>query len=237
MSCLGTNRLQNIYQELSNINKNDIYNRMNIERPEQELIAKFLPNRCCVLEMGGESGTTSLIINKILEDPTKHVLVEPSENSIPKLEFVKQTYHTKFNVVHGFVGRNRKMHEELWEECKYRKMYDLHELESIVKQKFDVLVIDCEGAFYNILNDIPEILESIKMIIIEMDGPDDKVPEVRNKLIENGFVLIHTQTHPFLNNGDKNNLEFGVFETVEDFNKIKCRKNMVGFHEVYVQYS
>jgi hypothetical protein len=66
MSCLGTNRLQNIYEYLSKYKNSDIQQRVNIERPEQELIAKFLPNNCCVLELGGESGTTSLIINKIL---------------------------------------------------------------------------------------------------------------------------------------------------------------------------
>ena len=211
-------------------------NRVNIERPEQEMIAKFLPNECCVLEMGGESGTTSLIINKILKDPTKHVLVEPSVNSIPKLKKTEEIYNTKFQIAHGFVGRNRSEHEKLWPECKYRQMFDLPELENMVRQKFDVLVIDCEGAFYNILNDIPEILDNIKLIIIEMDGPDEKVPFVRAKLIESKFELVHSQTHPYLNNGNTNNLEFGVFDTVNDFHKLKCRKNMIGFHEVYVRY-
>ena len=42
----------------------------------------------------------------------------------------------------------------------------MRQLEKMVNQKFDVLVIDCEGAFYNILNDIPEILDNIKLIII-----------------------------------------------------------------------
>jgi hypothetical protein len=236
MSCLGTDRLSNIYKSLSSYPNNDMQSRVNIERPEQEMIAKFLPNECCVLEMGGESGTTSLIINKILRDPTKHVLVEPSVNSIPKLKKTEEIYNTKFQIAHGFVGRNRNEHEKLWPECKYRQMFDLPELENMVRQKFDVLVIDCEGAFYNILNDIPEILDNIKLIIIEMDGPDEKVPFVRAKLIENKFELVHSQTHPYLNNGNANNLEFGVFDTVNDFHKLKCRKNMIGFHEVYVRY-
>lgn len=236
MSCLGTDRLSNIYHSLSHYPNNDMQNRVNIERPEQEMIAKFLPNECCVLEMGGESGTTSLIINKILKDPTKHVLVEPSVNSIPKLKKTEEIYNTKFQIAHGFVGRNRSEHEKLWPECKYRQMFDLPELENMVRQKFDVLVIDCEGAFYNILNDIPEILDNIKLIIIEMDGPDEKVPFVRAKLIESKFELVHSQTHPYLNNGNTNNLEFGVFDTVNDFHKLKCRKNMIGFHEVYVRY-
>ena len=235
MSCLGTDILSNLYKTLSHYENSDIQCRINIERPEQEMIAKFLPNDCCVLEMGGESGTTSLIVNKILKDPTKHVLVEPSVNSIPKLLKTQEIYKTKFQIAHGFVGRHREEHEKLWNECKYRKMFDLPELESMVGQKFDVLIVDCEGAFYNILNDMPELLDTIKLIIIEMDGPDEKVPVVRARLIENQFELVHSQTHPYFNNGDTNNTEFGVINNVNDLHKLKCRKNMIGFHEVYVK--
>jgi hypothetical protein len=209
---------------------------MHIERPEQELIAKFLPRDCCVLEMGGHSGTTSLIINKILKDPTKHVLVEPSRYSIPRLLQTQQLYNTKFKIAHGFVGRNREEHEKLWDECAQCKMFDLAELEDLVGKKFDVLVIDCEGAFYNILNDMPDILDAVKLIIIELDGPDEKVPFVRQTLIDHKFELVHSQTHPDLNNGNAGNLEFGVIDTVNDLHKLKCRKNMIGFHEVYVKY-
>jgi hypothetical protein len=34
---------------------------------------------------------------------------------------------------------------------------------------FDTLILDCEGAFYYILNDMPEILDNIKLIIVEND--------------------------------------------------------------------
>lgn len=34
---------------------------------------------------------------------------------------------------------------------------------------FDTLVLDCEGAFYYILQDTPEILDNIKLILMEND--------------------------------------------------------------------
>ena len=37
---------------------------------------------------------------------------------------------------------------------------------------FDTLVLDCEGAFYYILQDMPEILTNIKLIIMENDYND-----------------------------------------------------------------
>ena len=174
MSCLGTNKLSLIYQHLEQIDMREARPRRFIERPEQELIAKFLPRDCCVLEFGGESGTTALIIDKILRYPERHVVVEPSSKSIEKLNNTKRIYNAKFEIAYGFLGKKRDLHEKLWDECKNCKMWSLIELQKLVKSKFDVLIVDCEGAFYNILNDFPEILDNIKLIIIEMDGPDKK---------------------------------------------------------------
>lgn len=237
MSALGTNKLNNIYKELGEINKIDSLNRINTERPEQELIAKFLPQKCCVLEMGGSSGTTSLIINRILENPKLHVLIEPSEKSV---DYIKNNvitlYKTQFTIAHGFMGRIRETHEKLWDECKKCKMWDLHELENLVNNKFDVLVIDCEGAFYNILNEIPEILDTIKLIIIEMDGPGNTNIEIKNKLLNNNFELVHTQTHPYFNIGMEEHRIFSDIITVNDLNKLKINPNIIGFHEVYIKF-
>ena len=234
MSCLGTNKLYNIYTQLSKLPNNDIRYRVNIERPEQELIAKFLPSQCNVLEIGGESGTTSLIVNSILDEPykTKHVVVDPADTSIPKMNNVKNIYKTKFNIAHGFIGKDRSEHEKLWEGCKNKKMFSLNELETLISGKFDVLVIDCEGAFYNILNDFPEILDHTKLIIIEHDGPQEGITEIKNKLNHNNFSLIHSQCHPYINNPiwpDR------LINTADDLKKIDTTTNLVGFHEVYIK--
>ena len=103
--------------------KNYINFRFNIERPEQELIAKYLPLRCNVLEIGGESGTASLIINFILEDnyKNKHIVIDPDNSSMPKLQTVKNIYSCEFQIIHGFLGHNRAVHEEIWSDCKNKK--------------------------------------------------------------------------------------------------------------------
>ena len=230
LSPFGNNKLDNIYNILSKYKNTDIYSRLNIERPEQELIAKYLPHDCSVLELGGESGTTSLIINKIIKDPNKHVIIEPSQNSIYKLKHTAELYDTKYKIIHGFLGVKREKHIELWNECAISKMYNLKEIYDLYNIIFDTLVIDCEGAFYNILNELPEILNNIKLIIIENDGPDDKIPYIRQKLLDNNFLLIHTQTHPFLNNDGE-----WKINNVSDYKKINNRNNIIGFHEVYIK--
>jgi len=45
----------------------------------------------------------------------------------------------------------------------------LEDLRNKYPLEFDVLVLDCEGAFYYILQDTPEILDGIKVIIMEND--------------------------------------------------------------------
>ena len=180
MSVFGTTRLNQIYNFLKRIPQLDLNFIARTELPEQALIAKFLPRNCTVLELGGESGTTAIVIDKILRDPTQHIVVDPAMAAIKKMVGIKALTHSHFKTVRGFLGKNRKKQEELWDECKQCRMWDLKELEAMVSKKFDVLVVDCEGAFLPIVEDFPELLTNAKLIIIEMDGPDKNVPKLRN---------------------------------------------------------
>ena len=66
----------------------------------------------------------------------------------------------------------------------------LDELYSKYNIQFDTLVLDCEGAFYNILMDMPEILNNIKLIIMENDYWDIKKKNfVDDILKKNGFYV------------------------------------------------
>ena len=237
MSCLGTTKLLDTYNLLKNIPNSDIMERKEIERPEQELIAKFLPTQCSVLELGGESGTTSLIINNILDTDykNKHVVVDPEKNAILNLLYTKKKYSVNFQIVHGFLGKNRETHEKMWDGCKNNKMFQLTEIEAMINDTFDVLVVDCEGAFYNIVNEIPEILDKASLIIIEMDGNCENVEPLRNKLLKSGFTLVHSQCHPYINNNKIVTPPFGLFKTVNDLKKLKANANLIGFHEVYTR--
>jgi hypothetical protein len=60
--------------------------------------------------------------------------------------------------------------------------------------EFDTLILDCEGAFYYILMDMPEILNNIKLIIMENDYHDishkNYVDEI---LLKNNFTNQYTE--------------------------------------------
>ena len=55
---------------------------------------------------------------------------------------------------------------------KWVNTITLQDFREKYKIQFDTLVLDCEGAFYYILLDFPEILENINLIIMENDYKD-----------------------------------------------------------------
>ena len=61
--------------------------------------------------------------------------------------------------------------------------------------QFDTLVLDCEGAFYYILMDMPEILDNIKLIIMENDYHDINHKNYIDDILKsNGFNTIYVQS-------------------------------------------
>ncbi len=74
------------------------------------------------------------------------------------------------------------------------KTITLDELYSKYNIQFDTLILDCEGAFYYILMDMPEILNNIKLIIMENDYWDiSKKIFIDNILKINGFYVDYSK--------------------------------------------
>ena len=70
------------------------------------------------------------------------------------------------------------------------------ELQEKFKIDFDTLILDCEGAFYYILTDMPEILNNINLICMENDykNYDEKIFIDKN-LIDCGFTRIYSERY------------------------------------------
>ena len=66
---------------------------------------------------------------------------------------------------------------------KWINTITLDELHAKYKIKFDTLVLDCEGAFYFILQDMPEILNNINLIIMENDYNDINIKHQVDKIL------------------------------------------------------
>jgi hypothetical protein len=59
---------------------------------------------------------------------------------------------------------------------------------------FDTLILDCEGAFYYILMDMSDILDNIKLIIMENDYHEIMHKKfVYSELTRNNFVNVYKE--------------------------------------------
>ena len=76
------------------------------EKEERFLIRTYLPKNACVLELGARYGTVSCVISEVLEDPTKHVAVEPDSSVIETLTKNRGENGGKFHIFNGVVSEH-----------------------------------------------------------------------------------------------------------------------------------
>lgn len=163
---------------------NEIHSKLQIkhgsfkeELPEQQMSVKYLKGDEKVLEIGGNIGRNSLIISQILNNPENLVVLESDENISKQLTENRDLNNFKFHIETSALSK-RKLIQQNWDTkpseilengYKWVNIINYEELINKYSINFDTLVLDCEGAFYYILIDMPEILDNIKLIIMEND--------------------------------------------------------------------
>lgn len=171
------------------------YGKLKDELPEQKMAVKYLSSNNKVLEIGGNIGRNSLIIASILKSDN-FVVLESDKDIYNKLKNNRDKNDFKFNIENSALSK-RKLIQKNWETVesnvlkkgyKWVNILTLKELNDKYKIKFDTLVLDCEGAFYYILMDMPEILNNINLIIMENDYYNiEHKNYIDNILINNNF--------------------------------------------------
>jgi FkbM family methyltransferase len=189
-----------IIQKLSNIHsKLQIkYGYFYEEYPEQMMAVKFLTGKEKVLEIGANIGRNSLIIASILEDSSNLVSMECDKEISNQLLENRDLNNLQFHIETSALSKRSLIQKEwdtvvsetLLDGYKWVNTINLNDLWAKYCIKFDTLVLDCEGAFYYILYDMPEILENINLIIMENDYHDINHKEYIDKiLVENNFIV------------------------------------------------
>lgn len=150
---------------------------LNEEVPEQKMAIKYLTGNEKVLEIGGNLGRNSMVIASILENDTNLVTLECDSSIATQLTENRDLNDLKFHIESSALS-NRKLIQQGWdtipsetliEGYKWVNTITLENLKTKYDIEFDTLVLDCEGAFYYILMDMPEILNNINLIIMEND--------------------------------------------------------------------
>lgn len=178
------------------------YGSLHDELPEQKMVVRYLKGDEKVLEIGGNIGRNSLVIASILNDDTNLVTLECDSNIANQLKENRDLNHFHFHIESSALS-NRKLIQIGWDtkpsdvlEHGYNwvETIALEELKNKYNILFDTLVLDCEGAFYYILMDMPEILDNIKLIIMENDYYDISHKKyVDSVLTQHNFMVDYSE--------------------------------------------
>lgn len=187
------------------------------EYPEQVMITEYLPKNAKVLEIGSNIGRSSLIIATMLQDQKNFVTLESDLKSVRMVTNNRDINGYQFHIESSALS-NRRLIQQGWATKPFEpldskdskdfssiptgwmevKTISLPELREKYNISFDTLVLDCEGAFYYILKDTPEILDGIKMVIVENDYTDIiQKKYVDDILLSQNFKLIYSKSGGF----------------------------------------
>lgn len=191
------------------------------ELPEQKIAVKYLTGKEKILEIGGNIGRNSLVISSILDDSNNLVVLESMDKYANTLVQNRDLNNFNFKVINKALSK-RKLIQRKWTTKPSEILLPKHqwvntitfeELKKETNINFDTLVIDCEGAFYYILLDMPEIIDNIHLIIVE----NDYTNIIHKQYVDE--ILI------------KNNFKRDYFELGGNENSI-CHEN---FYEVWIK--
>uniref|UniRef100_A0A6C0HWG8 Methyltransferase FkbM domain-containing protein n=1 Tax=viral metagenome TaxID=1070528 RepID=A0A6C0HWG8_9ZZZZ len=191
-----------ILEKISKIHQNLTidFGTLDEEFPEQLMAVKYLTGNEKVLEIGGNIGRNSLVISYILNKNNNNnfVTMECDTDSANKLIHNRDINKLDFFVESSALSK-RKLVQKYWDTIVsdedlegYTRVSTItfEELTQKYNIDFDTLILDCEGAFYYILIDMPEILTNIKLIIMENDYVDvNHKNYVSDVLKNNGFSV------------------------------------------------
>lgn len=208
-------RINTITNEIETVNNSDINNKLlnihsklkinhgnlNDEIPEQKMVVRYLTGNEKVLEIGGNIGRNTMVIASIV-DNANMVTLECDPTISKQLTENRDLNNFKFNIECAALS-NRKLIQKGWDTIPSDTLLDgfswvntitLDNLKNKYNIAFDTLVLDCEGAFYYILMDMPQILDNIHLIIMENDYWDISHKQyIDDVLLKNNFKVDYAE--------------------------------------------
>lgn len=169
-----------------------VHGSMTQEFPEQGMAMRFLTGNMKVLEIGANVGRNSLMIQSILSNPD-FVTLESDAGIASQLQENRDANDMYFHIEASALSK-RKLIQRGWDTIVSDVILpDYHAVQTITLDElrdkyriaFDTLVLDCEGAFYYILTDMPDILDNINLVIME----NDYYEEAHKKFIDDMLTI------------------------------------------------
>jgi FkbM family methyltransferase len=179
----------------------------NYEAPERRAVARYVRRNLPVVELGGSIGVVSCVTNKLLQNPTAHVVVEANPLAIPHLEGNRKLNHCGFEIVNRAIayGADSVTFRPNSSMCGNSITGD-GDLSPVTVQTARLgdlardrgfnrftLICDIEGVEYDLVCQEPEVLKSADTIIMETHDRfigADKSRLMMTKLADLGFRLV-----------------------------------------------
>ena len=172
------------------------------EYAEQLMSVQFIDPNAKVLELGANVGRNTLVIASLLNDDTKLVTLDSDPNACRVLKRNRDTNNMHFHVVAAALSK-RRLVQAFWNtipsdtDIEGYTPVNTITYDALIEQfriDFDTLVLDCEGAFYYILLDYPDVIKHVKQIIVENDYPTRQQKEEVDAILHKaGFIVVYSQ--------------------------------------------
>ena len=181
------------------------FGNLSEEWEEQWMTIQYLDPSDKVLELGSNYGRNSCLIASLLDNDQNLVTLETCDYYISGLKHNRDTNQFQFQIEPSGLSK-KKLIQKRWITTQWD--FDIlpdpdyfwvptitwTDLQKKYPIDFNVLVADCEGALFYILQDEPDFLKHFEKIIVENDYIRMEQYEfVKNKMEENGFQLVWNQ--------------------------------------------
>lgn len=185
-------------EKLFNIhNKLKFNGNIKNELPEQLMALKYIQPSDSILELGGSIGRNSCIINYIINNKANHIVIEPSPLELDILVQNRDNNNLGFQIENSAIS-DKKLYSLGWRTYdKYINgsipinVITFSELYKKYNIKFTTLIIDNEGNFPNMLKAFPDILDDIRLLIIEHDfNSQNDLIYFYEKMKDNNFIMV-----------------------------------------------
>lgn len=177
------------------------------EVPEQKMAVRFLTGNERVLEIGANVGRNSLVMAHLLNQGGGYlVALESDAVSAAKLAENRDANGLQFCIECAALSQRPLIQRDWltkpWTDASADVPEGYTSVQTITwdgllatyPEGFDTLVLDCEGAFYYILQDMPEMLDDIRLILMENDYFTEGHKEfVNGVLLTRGFACAYRE--------------------------------------------
>ena len=196
-------------QELTSRISRGYYAQGNIEQDEQHLVKKHVSPRATVLELGANIGIVSSVINKRLIYPQNQVVVEANPAVIPYLKKNKEGNRCLFKIENCVISQEKEVsfffgntissggiareNSDGSQQSVSVPGLTLADVQKKHKLTFDTLIMDIEGAEYNLLKEIEPYLDQFDLLIFEQHPSilsREQLDEINALLQKNKLSLV-----------------------------------------------